>query len=179
MAAQPTIGQRLIKLRNSARGRAVLQATAVVSLLYVLAPQFGALIVGVSTDWFQDPPSSDVASKVVNLIDSVSQSKAQVLGTLVAAFPALAFCLAYAGRREGSLTRFGTSILAMLLIGSITGTALGVYVNPSDALLPCENSEACTTWLASACIDSARQCLTYFSLLLGFDWLSEQSNAKQ
>ena len=60
----------------------------------------------------------------------------------------------------------------MLLLGVAVGTALATIIDPSENQLPCEDPVRCMEWLREKCSDSARQCLTYLFLILGFDKLA-------
>jgi ABC-type Fe3+ transport system permease subunit len=169
------VPEALTQLQQSRRGRIVLRLAAIVCLMFLTYPSILAIYLGLTTHWFYSfPEDGDYTESLHQFVNSASDGvTSEVVTTLLTAFPPIAFCLAYVGRKESRLSRFGLLLLISLLIGSVVGTVLSATIGPNTAQLICTDSNACVKWLANKCGESGRQCLTYFLLMVGFDKLTK------
>jgi hypothetical protein len=152
----------------------ILRLLAAISLLVLVYPSIVALWIGLSTHWFYSLPLADsTAARLTGLIEEMSGPSSEVSTTLLAVFPPIAFCLAYAGEKSVIVTRFGVALLICLLTGAFVGTALAANIAPGTAQLICDDSDACAIWLSNKCGESGRQCMTFLLLTLGFSQLTK------
>lgn len=160
----------LQRLQSSRPGIFVLRTMAAICFGIVVFPLGVAIYLGNSTDWFvHSIQPGTMQYEVVIFLEAKTRSPDEITTTLLAAFPAVAFLLAFAGKRKSTLNWFGATLLVLLLIGLFVGVWLGIFLSEGGRQLPCEEPGTCMQWLSNRCSEAGRQCLTYFILILGFD----------
>jgi hypothetical protein len=165
-------------LRNSRYGILLLRVFAIASMAIVILPSLLATYLGIKSQWYTGPIElNTTAFAATALIESFIRAPNDIVQTFLMAFPPVAFCLAYAGRKNVVLTPFGAGLLAVLLFGVFLGIGLSIFLTGGGRQLPCADSATCVSWLASRCAESGRHCLTYFMLIIGFDRLSSAKAA--
>ena len=160
-------------IRQTKTGRLFLRILAVVSLFVLLAPTIVTIFLGIASGWFNEVLEvGDLGYLFASSVENMQTWDSELALSIVTILPAISFVLVYAGNNQARLTRFGLFVLLTLLCGFLVGLTLSALVDPLQHQLPCVDSRQCISWLSHSCAQSARQCLTFLLLIIGFDRLS-------